>query len=282
MKAKGFTLIEIMVTMGIISILLAIIVPNFSSFWENENITRTKERMRIIKKALVGDKDLLQNGIRTSYGFVGDNGELPTFKNSSSSAAELTSLVNRPPDGYYPNWKGPYLSGFTSDWHKDVWGNPFRFKYLPDSPDSHGRYVSAELRSSGPDFKFDTDDDIVDDIQISESEVTPTNRVQGNLNDIYGNYSGIKITFKFSDPIDESGISTKFICKSLNAVQGYTNYTTQLLDDGGNALKLPIGGIEITTMLHGRQDCSDAPLKTNSLQYFLNDNADKIIMPELR
>lgn len=282
MKVKGFTLIEIMVTMGVISILLAIIVPNMSSFWENENITRTKERMRIIKKAMVGDKDLLQNGIRTSYGFVGDNGELPTFINHSSSAAELISLVNRPPADNYPNWKGPYISGFASDWYKDVWGNPFRLKFFPNSVDSHGRYVSAELRSAGPDFAFDTADDIVDDIQISESEVTPTNRVQGNLNDIYGNYSALKITFKFSDPMDASGISTKFICKSLNAVQGYTNYTTQLLDDGGNALKLPIGSIEITTMLHARQNCSDAPLKTNSLQYFLHDNADKIIMPELR
>lgn len=289
MKIKAFTLIEVMVVMAIISILAGMLVPSVWKFWEGEDIIKTKARMRDIKNGLVGNKNLLQNGVRTHYGFVGDNGELPTFSaptftNRSSSASELTYLVNRPPTDYYPNWNGPYLSGFESDWYNDAWRTPFRFRYFPASVDYHGRYISAELRSAGPDGIFDNSDDIVDaDIQISDREVTPTNQLQGNINDIYGNYSSLNIILKFKDPLDVSGISIKSICKTLSARPGYTNYTTALLDENTDPLKLPIGEIEVNTTLHNRQDCGDASIKaTNSLLYFLSDNANKIILPELR
>ena len=278
MKTKAFTLIEVMVVMAIISILAGMMAPAVWKFWESEEIATTRERMREIKKGLVGDKSLVQNGVRTHYGFVGDNGELPTFANITSG--ELSYLVSKPAGGY-PNWNGPYLSGFGADWNKDAWGNAFKLKYSPLSLDAHGRYVSAELRSAGPDGIFGTADDIVDaDVQISDREVTPTNRIKGN---IYGTYSGLKITLKFKDPTDSTGIYTKLpLCKRLTTASGFSNYTTLLLDSSLNPLKLPVGGIEITTTLYNSQNCSNTALSTNSILYFVSDNINQIILPELR
>lgn len=279
MKTKAFTLIEVMVVMAIISILAGMLVPSVWRFWESEEIATTRERMRDIKKGLVGDKSLIQNGVRTHYGFVGDNGELPAFSNISSG--ELSFLVSKPA-GVYPQWNGPYLTGFASDWNKDAWGRELRLRYSPLSVDSHGRYVNAELISAGPDGQFGTSDDIVDPgVQISDKEVTPTNRIriQGNT---FNNYSNMGITMKFRDPMDPSGISTRTICKRLTAASGYSNYTT-LFESAVNQLKLPVGGIEVTTDLYStiNPNCDTArPRKTSIFLYFVNDNSSQIILPE--
>ncbi|MFA7402714.1 MAG: prepilin-type N-terminal cleavage/methylation domain-containing protein [Pelobacteraceae bacterium] len=278
MKEKAFTLIEIMVVMAIISVLAGIMAPAVWKFWEGEEIATTRERMREIKKGLVGDKSLVQNGVRTHYGFVGDNGELP-FTNISA-AGGLSYLVSKPVGGY-PHWNGPYLTGFGSEWNKDAWGNTFRYTLTKDA---YGRYVSAELRSAGLDGVFDTPDDIVDpDVQVYDRDVTPTNRIriQGN---ILNNYSGgLKITLKFKDPTDPTGIySQPPLCKQLKKASGFSNYTTLLLDSSLNPLKLPVGGIEITTTLHHSTDCTDSLPSTNNFLYFVSDNINQIILPELR
>lgn len=274
MREKAFTLIEVMVVMAIISILAGMMAPAVWKYWESEEIATTRERMREIKKGLVGDKSLVQNGVRTHYGFVGDNGELP-FHNFSASGG-LSYLVSKPVGGY-PNWSGPYLSGFSSDWNKDAWGKAFRYALTKDA---YGRYVNAELRSAGPDGVFDNPDDVVDvDVQVSDKEVTPTNRIKWNL---YSSHTGLKIAVKFKDPMDPSGATTKNVCKNLTSPSGFSNYTTLLLDNALNPIKLPVGGIEITTSFHGATDCNDPAISTSSFLYFVSDNANQIILPELR
>ncbi|OGU16135.1 MAG: hypothetical protein A2076_05710 [Geobacteraceae bacterium GWC2_53_11] len=274
MRVKAFTLIEVMVVMAIISILAGMMAPAVWKFWESEEIATTRERMREIKKGLVGDKNLVQNGVRTHYGFVGDNGELP-FSNFSASGG-LSYLVSKPVGGY-PNWSGPYLTGFGTDWNKDAWGKAFKYALTQDA---YGRYVNAELRSAGPDGAFDTPDDIVDpDVQVSDREVTPTNRIKWNL---YSSHAGLAISVKFKDPMELSGATTKTVCKNMATAPGFSNYTTLLLDNALNPIKMPVGGIEITTTFHGSSNCTGPVISSNNFMYFVNDNANQIILPELR
>jgi hypothetical protein len=223
--------------------------------------------MNALKLAMVGDKSLMQNGIRTSYGFVGDNGELP-FANSSSSSS-LSLLVNRPV-GIYPKWNGPYMSGFDpSEYRRDAWGKSFRYAVRNDLDGYGNRYLSGEIRSAGVDGQFDTTDDIV--LTISSMEVAPTYRMHGNYS--FANLTGsfrASIAVTFRDPKDPTGEWTSTICTST-----FPNYTT-IVRDGLAPLRLPIGKVTITTTLFKGTSCSSASRGNSTLEYFISDNINRL------
>ena len=172
----GFTLIEVIVVMAIVAIMAGIMVPFVYRIWEGNDIELTRERMLDLKRAMTGDPRMIQNGIRTNYGFVGDNGQLP------ASLAEL--LPSYLPSGFDPN-----------KYNKDAWLNEFVYT----TTETGGRRVAATLKSKGPDRQLGTSDDIDDNTdpgicKINESEVTPTGVVQGNLNFVFFNSSAVPVT----------------------------------------------------------------------------------------
>jgi general secretion pathway protein G len=129
-KISGFTLIEVMVVVVILSILAAIVVPRIMDRPEQARITKTKSDIRALEAAL--------NLYRL------DNMVYPTTDQG------LEALISAPTDApEAKNWKeGGYLDRLPSD----PWGNA----YLYLSPGSHG---SVDIYSSGPDVQS-ADDDI--------------------------------------------------------------------------------------------------------------------------
>ncbi len=129
-KIKGFTLIEVMVVVVILSILAAIVVPKIMDRPEQARITKAKSDIRALEAAL--------NLYRL------DNMIYPTTDQG------LEALVTAPTDAPEPkNWKeGGYLDRLPAD----PWGNAYLFL----SPGTHG---SIDIYSSGPDVQS-TDDDI--------------------------------------------------------------------------------------------------------------------------
>ncbi len=129
-KNNGFTLIEVMVVVVILSILAAIVVPKIMDRPEQARITKAKSDIRALEAAL--------NLYRL------DNMVYP------STDQGLEALVTAPTDAPEPkNWKeGGYLDRLPAD----PWGNA----YLYLSPGSHG---AIDIYSSGPDVQA-TDDDI--------------------------------------------------------------------------------------------------------------------------
>lgn len=267
MKTKAFTLIEVMVVMTIISILAGMMVPAVWKFWESEEIATTRQRMKNLKIAMIGNQSLVQNGVRTHFGFVGDIGELP-FGNLSSNAGNLSYLVNKPTNGY-PQWSGPYLIGQSSEWYLDAWGRAFRYNPLKDAS---GRYVSAELRSSGPDGVFDNGDDIYDqELQISDIEVLSAKKV---LTKIPGNTVGsVQFDISFSDPSEGSSGSRTLTSNCFKFV-GFSRYTTFDIPR-----KLPIGRISIQLNRHSSDDCKDPQPLTSKSVYYSNAGSDHIYCP---
>lgn len=171
---RGFTLIEVIIVIAIVSILAGIMIPFIYRVWENAEIETTRERMSDLKKAIVGDPRLIQNGVRINYGYVGDCGTLP---------GKLENLIVAD-SNECPNWKGPYLpAGFnSSDYDKDAWGNSFNYTII-ERIDSLGRRIVASLISAGPNRQFDSctsGDDIC--LDIYQDEVTPVKSIEGNLN----------------------------------------------------------------------------------------------------
>jgi general secretion pathway protein G len=130
-KIKGFTLIEVMVVVVILSILAAIVVPKIMDRPEQARVTKARSDIRAMEAAL--------NLYRL------DNMIYPTTDQG------LEALVTAPSDTPEPkNWKqGGYLDRLPAD----PWGNT----YLYLNPGAHG---AIDIYSGGPDMQSQTDDDI--------------------------------------------------------------------------------------------------------------------------
>ena len=116
---RGFTLIEVMVVVVILSILAAIIVPRIMDRPDKARIVKAQSDIRALESAL--------NLYRL------DNHDYPTTDQG------LEALVQKPADA--PSWKE---GGYIDRLPKDPWGRPYQ--YL--NPGAHG---SIDIFSLGAD-----------------------------------------------------------------------------------------------------------------------------------
>lgn len=111
-RARGFTLIEIMVVVVILGILAALVAPQVIRRIDDAQIAKAKQDIRAYETAL--------NLYRI------DNFKYPT------SEQGLQALVQQPNDSSLKNWKpGGYIDGLR----KDPWGNDYHYVY----PGTHGK-----------------------------------------------------------------------------------------------------------------------------------------------
>ncbi len=116
----GFNLIEIMVTIAIIGVLMAVVGINVIGVFEDSKVDATKSTMNNVKSAL------------TMYKL--DNGRYPT------TSEGLNALLSAPPSSKKPGKK--YLEAMP----KDGWDQEFIYY----SPGTHGNH-DYELISLGGD-----------------------------------------------------------------------------------------------------------------------------------
>ncbi len=120
---SGFTLIEVMVVVVILSILAAIVVPNIMGSPDEARIVAAKQDMRALESAL--------NMYRL------DNYTYPTTDQG------IEALVTRPTSPPDPrNWQE---GGYFDRLPKDPWGN--HYQYL--SPGQHGQFDLYSLGADG-------------------------------------------------------------------------------------------------------------------------------------
>ena len=111
-RARGFTLIEIMVVVVIIGLLAAVVVPEVIGQLEGARITKAKQDIRGFETALAM--------------FQLDNSKYPTTEQG------LAALVQQPTDPSIQHWRrGGYLQHIS----KDSWGNDYHY----ESPGTHGK-----------------------------------------------------------------------------------------------------------------------------------------------
>ena len=128
---RGFTLVEMLLVLVILSTLAAIIYPSMSKHALRARITTTKTQMQLLHSALSQ--------------FEMDNDRYPPGRNG------LLELVQRPRDAR--NWHGPYLEKKVIP--KDAWGRDFIY----ECPGKHSP-ESYDILSLGPDGLEGTEDDI--------------------------------------------------------------------------------------------------------------------------
>jgi general secretion pathway protein G len=121
-RARGFTLIEIMVVVIIIGLLAAFIVPQIVGQVDTAKISKAKGDIQSLETAL------------TMYRL--DNSKYPT------SEQGLAALVTQPTDPSIKHWRpGGYIQRIS----KDPWGNDYQYVY----PGMHGK--EYDLFSFGAD-----------------------------------------------------------------------------------------------------------------------------------
>lgn len=145
-RCSGFTLLEILIVVGIIALLAAFVVPN-----------------------LMGASEKAKEGLARSA-VDSSNGPIATALNlykvaMGSYPRELKELSEKPDNDEQHKWSGPYVD---INKLKDPWGEEYQYRF----PSQHQNESSAnhayltqeadkyDLWSKGPDRQDGTDDDI--------------------------------------------------------------------------------------------------------------------------
>lgn len=197
---KGFTLVEVVIILVVLSILAAVAVPMALRIFERTAEDATREEMDNLKRALIGDPRKLQSSFRSDFGFLGDIGRLPT------AAENLDALLTQ--GSFSPfafdntkqtgaGWKGPYITGAAAgeapyDFKKDQWGNDYVYDDT-DYVNASSQLVDAKITSAGPDGSMiATADNIV--LEILKNEVFGT--VRGTVKNSSGvSLAGVPVEF---------------------------------------------------------------------------------------
>ena len=147
-RSSGFSLIEVIVVIAVISILASMAVPYAVQVIDQSRTEATRKEIEAIHKAIVGDPAL------GTAGYVGDMGRLPQ---APAYLGQLNTQVPGQPNrstgslGVKMGWWGPYINtGFDANaYRRDEWGTDYA--YNPGT---------GEIRSAGPDRNLNTADDI--------------------------------------------------------------------------------------------------------------------------
>ncbi|HZO87606.1 MAG TPA: type II secretion system major pseudopilin GspG [Chthonomonadaceae bacterium] len=129
-RARGFTLIELIVVIIILAVLAAVVIPNVIHRTDDARVSSAIATIQSFDTAL----DL----------YRADTGQYPTVEQG------LNVLITNPG---VPKWNGPYLKNQSSI-PLDPWNHPYVYR----QPGSDGR--EYEISSTGPDGQPGTNDDI--------------------------------------------------------------------------------------------------------------------------
>ncbi len=123
-RQGGFTLVELVIIIVTLGILAAVAIPKMGLMTENSKINATREEMRRIKTAIVGDARVVAGGEFINRGFEGDVSFVP------SGLADLAVKPDSIPvyDKFTRlGWNGPYIDSAGQNFLNDAWNAAYDY-----------------------------------------------------------------------------------------------------------------------------------------------------------
>ncbi|MBI5265600.1 MAG: prepilin-type N-terminal cleavage/methylation domain-containing protein [candidate division Zixibacteria bacterium] len=145
-RQKGFSLIELLIMVVVLGIMAAIALQSMSSAVEDSRRIQTERKMESLSRAIVGNPGIMQDGIRSDFGYVGDVGTFPP---------NLGALYTNPG---IPTWHGPYAhldhTEDTISFRNDAWGHPFTLSGVTLTATGHGTTMTKKMADAAGDYLF--------------------------------------------------------------------------------------------------------------------------------
>ncbi len=182
---KGFTLIELVMVIIIVGVLAGVAMKSMDSAIQTGRIESTKSELEQLATAMVGNPNLISNGSRTDFGYVGDIGSLPP---------NLDALVIQPTG--YTTWKGPYIRNTfnqaSEDYKRDSWNTLYGYNGgVTIVSTGSGSNITKQFANAAPDVTSNTIQGAVVDA-LSNPPGTQSSSV--NITITYPNGSGSMTT----------------------------------------------------------------------------------------
>ena len=122
--SDGFTLIEIVIVIVVLGIIASIAIASIGDFISESRVSATRSEMLEIKKAIVGDPQVVSAGKHTSRGFLGDCGFIPERLQDLIARPDSVPTFNKI-EGF--GWNGPYVDSSGGEYLTDAWGAPYAY-----------------------------------------------------------------------------------------------------------------------------------------------------------
>ena len=189
-----------------------------------------------LSKAIIGDENARSNGERTSFGFIGDIGGLPTTLDDLVSRGLLSASKLDTSKQLAYGWMGPYLespfSSGSSDFKTDGWGNLYVYSTAQYAL-APGDTVVAKISSLGADGAVGGtgyDADIF--VEIMKDQVQAD--VTGSVIEVSGN-PVLAATARVYEPDGVGGLTSK---SAFTDASG--SYTIQNVSQGVRAITVQL------------------------------------------
>ena len=196
-RSRGFTLLEVVVTLGIFSLIFTGAVSLLTQPLEFDLENETVDTLKALKRAAIGDPDVVSAEVRTDFGFIGPMGNIPP------ALSDLWLLGAQPTFSIDTNlklgtgWTGPYIEPpaltETDALGLDAWGNVIVLDAVAGVSAATGQDYVARLVSPGSDADTGTADDLTVEIYKTDTFAT----VAGYVSDSGGNpLSGVPVRLR--------------------------------------------------------------------------------------
>src|SRR5713226_717609 len=135
MTNRGFTLIESVATLAIVSAILVGLVSIASKALNRRQTDMTTDTMNEIRRAMNGNPVIVVNEARTSFGYLGDMGNMPTNLKDLWVKGTQLSFTFDSTKKTGAGWQGPYLEvravEYASALGQEAWGNALSYTSVP-------------------------------------------------------------------------------------------------------------------------------------------------------